>query len=390
MSQKKMDQHQEKDTSQAPEGRKGVPPFSAPIEEAFTGGTLAKAEPSRETTTLAKSPPPFLLEADEAETQGSASVPPFTEPIIPWGPKRRKQPRPVQPRPRRRPASPPAVAPFTIPIDAWRPRTHRRPRPIRPRPHRPAGQRPGLNQVLGDILLFVGLMVSLVALGAAFRTLQRQTAALGTPVALTSLDENPDFLPLVLPAEPTPTPSPVPPAAALPTAAISTLPSAPPTPTPVPVIPKRIRIPAIELDAPVVPVEPKLISVEGQTFRQYLPPENAAGWQPDSAPLGQPGNTVLIGHHNIAGEVFRDLYRLDTGAEIFLEGSDGRTYAYWVAQGVLLPEKGEPLSVRLDNARWLAPSSDERLTLVTCWPYESNTHRLIVVALPKSNPTLLP
>jgi LPXTG-site transpeptidase (sortase) family protein len=29
------------------------------------------------------------------------------------------------------------------------------------------------------------------------------------------------------------------------------------------------------------------------------------------------------------------------------------------------------------------PSTDERLTLITCWPYETNTHRLIIVALPE-------
>ena len=40
--------------------------------------------------------------------------------------------------------------------------------------------------------------------------------------------------------------------------------------------------------------------------------------------------------------------------------------------------------VRLANARWIQPSEDERLTLITCWPYESNTHRLIIVALPAS------
>jgi len=36
----------------------------------------------------------------------------------------------------------------------------------------------------------------------------------------------------------------------------------------------------------------------------------------------------------------------------------------------------------LQNARWIMASSDERLTLVTCWPAYSNTHRLILVAKP--------
>jgi hypothetical protein len=53
---------------------------------------------------------------------------------------------------------------------------------------------------------------------------------------------------------------------------------------------------------------------------------------------------------------------------------------------MILPEKGESLERRLENARWLLRSTDERLTLVTCWPATSNTHRLILIALPEENP----
>ena len=37
---------------------------------------------------------------------------------------------------------------------------------------------------------------------------------------------------------------------------------------------------------------------------------------------------------------------------------------------------------RLQNARWIAATADERLTLVTCWPNTTNSHRLIIVAEP--------
>ena len=39
--------------------------------------------------------------------------------------------------------------------------------------------------------------------------------------------------------------------------------------------------------------------------------------------------------------------------------------------------------MREENGRWIQPSDDERLTLVTCWPADSNTHRLILVAVPE-------
>jgi len=37
---------------------------------------------------------------------------------------------------------------------------------------------------------------------------------------------------------------------------------------------------------------------------------------------------------------------------------------------------------RRENAKWIAPTDYERLTLVSCWPYTTYTHRLIVIAAP--------
>jgi LPXTG-site transpeptidase (sortase) family protein len=53
-----------------------------------------------------------------------------------------------------------------------------------------------------------------------------------------------------------------------------------------------------------------------------------------------------------------------------------------VTEKHILKEKGEPPEVRRQNAKWIEPSDDERLTMITCWPYTNNTHRLIVVAKP--------
>jgi sortase A len=53
---------------------------------------------------------------------------------------------------------------------------------------------------------------------------------------------------------------------------------------------------------------------------------------------------------------------------------------------MILPERDMDMDTRMENARWILPSTDERLTLITCWPAESNTHRLIVVAQPLNPP----
>jgi sortase A len=102
--------------------------------------------------------------------------------------------------------------------------------------------------------------------------------------------------------------------------------------------------------------------------------------------LGIPGNTVLNGHHNIKGEVFRDLYRVQVGDEIDVFSGD-QEFKYVVVYTAVLPERNQPLDVRLANAEWIQPTEDERITLITCWPHESNTHRVVVVAVPMRTET---
>jgi LPXTG-site transpeptidase (sortase) family protein len=155
-------------------------------------------------------------------------------------------------------------------------------------------------------------------------------------------------------------------------------------------VPDRIVIPAIQLDARVVPAGYQLIQLGGQVFQQWdAPNEYSAGWQQTSARLGVPGNTVLNGHHNIYGMVFGRLIDLSEGD--FIQMYSGSTlYNFVITNKMILPERGEPIAVRMDNARWLLPTNDERLTLITCWPQLSNTHRLIIVAKPVGLPTQEP
>lgn len=154
---------------------------------------------------------------------------------------------------------------------------------------------------------------------------------------------------------------------------------APPLPATSP--PTRIMAPSIRLDAQVLPVGWAAVSSGSSTVVQWEVVDDAAGWHKNSEFPGNGGNVVLSGHHNIRGEVFRYLIDLEEGDEIRLLADD-EVYQYEVATKVILQERGMPLEVRLQNARWIAATDHERLTLVTCWPYATNSHRLIVVALP--------
>jgi len=187
---------------------------------------------------------------------------------------------------------------------------------------------------------------------------------LSTPIAT--------FLPLPANVEGSPVPTVVPVESAPPPLAI----------TPATSPPTRIVAPTIGLDAPVVPVGWHVEEQNGQKVAVWDVADYAAGWHKNSAYPGAVGNTVLSGHHNIKGEVFRYLVDLKVGDPIYLYAGD-RRYDYVVRRTMIVKEKGEPREKRLENARWIARSDDIRLTLVTCWPYTNNTHRVIIVALPK-------
>lgn len=158
------------------------------------------------------------------------------------------------------------------------------------------------------------------------------------------------------------------------------------------VIPVRISIPTINLNADIINASNKEIVHGDKTYLQWsAPDEFAVGWHFNSAFLGVSGNTVLIGHHNVFGKVFENLDKLVSGDKIFIYGNDLQIYEYVVANTMILPERDVSIEERLENARWILPSEDERVTLITCWPYFSNTHRLIIVARPEgSEPIPIP
>lgn len=172
-----------------------------------------------------------------------------------------------------------------------------------------------------------------------------------------------------------------------PTPTVTPMPTLTPTPDPFPPAqssPNRIVIEAIGLDSPVVDVGWHEETVGGQAISVWDVAEFAAGWHKNSTLPGNMGNIVLSGHHNIKGEVFRYIVDLEPGQTITLY-ADGRAYDYVVEDKFILKDKGEPEEVRRANARWIGPFDDKRVTLVTCWPYNNNTHRVVVVAKPPRN-----
>jgi len=145
--------------------------------------------------------------------------------------------------------------------------------------------------------------------------------------------------------------------------------------------PHRIRIPKINVDAEVVAVAYRMQQEDGQTVTIWQVADYAAGFQLGSAFPGGSGNTVIAAHNNIRGRVFRHLVDLVPGDDIYLSVEE-QEYRYVVAHRLLVKEKGMPEEIRRDNAQWIEPTSDERLTLVSCWPFVKPDYRVVVIAKP--------
>lgn len=143
----------------------------------------------------------------------------------------------------------------------------------------------------------------------------------------------------------------------------------------------RIVIPAIGVDSPVVPVGWHVEEIGGQVVTVWDVARYAVGHHQGSGNPGEGTNIVLAGHSGGYGGVFRRLVEVQPGDEVMLHTAGGQ-YLYVVEEVLLLKEAGMPMEDRLNNARYMAPTEEERLTLITCWPVHIYDHRVIVLARP--------
>jgi LPXTG-site transpeptidase (sortase) family protein len=135
-----------------------------------------------------------------------------------------------------------------------------------------------------------------------------------------------------------------------------------PAPTPVPVV--QIVIPAISLDAPVVP---KAVDADGQ-MPSPDDPEQVVWYDFSALPGlgGSPGfggNTVLAGHvdyHGYGAAIFSGLRDLKEGDEITVRLRDGREYKYAAQSNRVV----DPSSTRFNEI--VASTPEESLTMITC------------------------
>ncbi|MEN8707702.1 MAG: class F sortase [Nocardioides marinisabuli] len=139
--------------------------------------------------------------------------------------------------------------------------------------------------------------------------------------------------------------------------------------------PRRLQVPALGIDAPVVPV--------GTRRDTLIPPTDPqqVGWWGEGAEPGAPtGRALLAGHTvNTGGGALDDLETLERGAVVVVAGDRGRA-------------RFEVVSVRTFGKGRLARQSERlfrqdgpgRLVLLTCedWDGERYLSNVVVVARP--------
>ncbi len=149
-----------------------------------------------------------------------------------------------------------------------------------------------------------------------------------------------------------------------------------------PHLPNWLEIPAIDVNIPVVELGWSEKDIAGQIFSEWDVAPYAAGWHKNSTLPGEQGNVVMSGHNNILGAVFRELDQLKKGDQVTVWVGN-ISYSYAVDQVVVVPDKNISDEQRTENSRWIGSFDDDRLTLVSCWPRNNYTHRIVVVARPQ-------
>jgi LPXTG-site transpeptidase (sortase) family protein len=159
-----------------------------------------------------------------------------------------------------------------------------------------------------------------------------------------------------------------------------------PRPSPGPSQITRLVIPSIVLDSKVVEVGWVVREDQGRQRREWQVAEYAVGHHQGSGNPGDGTNIVLAGHVGGLGYVFRDLYYVKPGETVVIY-TGGQQHEYVIAERLVVDEIGVSSEQRAQNARLIAPTPDEQITMVTCWPPTGPTRftqRVIVHAVPAS------
>jgi LPXTG-site transpeptidase (sortase) family protein len=138
--------------------------------------------------------------------------------------------------------------------------------------------------------------------------------------------------------------------------------------------PAAVRVPRLQIETGILGV-----GIDDQGLI-WSPPRDAGHFMQSGRP-GEGDNIVLVGHSG-TGLVFSPLVDIVNGDAIILTTADGMAHRYRVAQRTIVPVRSASPDDLAQNVDYVLPTVRETLTIITCYPRDAYTHRLIVRAYP--------
>ncbi|MGY0071370.1 class F sortase [Streptomyces sp. QTS137] len=124
-------------------------------------------------------------------------------------------------------------------------------------------------------------------------------------------------------------------------------------------VPGQVRIPAIQVDAPLMAV-----GLDAEGWVDAPPPEdpNLAGWFTGGVTPGEKGTAVVVGHvdNHLGPAVFYGLGALEKGSRVEIERRDGKTAVFEI-YGIEVFAKNDFPGDRVYNSKGAA-----ELRVITC------------------------
>jgi LPXTG-site transpeptidase (sortase) family protein len=139
--------------------------------------------------------------------------------------------------------------------------------------------------------------------------------------------------------------------------------------------PRRLEVPALDIDAPVVPIE-----APGGVLTPPADPQVLGWWAAGAKPGARLGSALVTGHTvHAGGGAMDDLEQLDTGDRVWMRTDRGRV-GYQVRSVVVLG-KGE---LAEQAERLFSQQAPGRLVLITCedWNGQEYLSNVVVTAVP--------
>jgi len=142
--------------------------------------------------------------------------------------------------------------------------------------------------------------------------------------------------------------------------------------------PIRLAIEDLGLISPV-------LQVQTDANFDIVTPREEIGHYVLSSRLGTGGNTVMVGHV-YPGRVFNVLLDAEIGQVVRITDENFEEHYYQITEIIRFPYEIGNAEDRELGLQYMHDTSEERITLVTCYPEFEWTHRFVVRAVPLDGP----